>query len=169
MFPQYHEDKRSEGDIPSALNHPEDLHQATSEWQPVSHTTVSKIEFFVLQISSVVFAGTVGTILRPEFGALQLLGIACIEFFFIDISVRVIKYISGRTEVRVAEQGIGNNEFMRPRDWRLTIVKSAPIGLYSGIIAADVHPFMAQLGALYVGLIIVGDVILLRQRFLKRM
>jgi hypothetical protein len=169
VFPQYHEGKRSKGDISSALNHPEDIHQATSEWQPVSRTTASKVEFFVLQVSSVVFAGTVGTSLRPEFGVLQLLGIACIEFFFIGISLRVIKYIRGRTEVRVAEQGIGNNEFMRRRDWRLTIVKSAPIGLYSGIIAADVHPFMAQLGALYIGLIIVGDVILLWQHFLKKM
>ena len=168
MSPNYHDSNKGKSAKTCALKHQDDHHNDVSDWK-IPRYTFSKMEFLILQASSLLFAVTVGASLRPDFGVLQLLGIACIEFIFIGFSLRTIKNMNRRTDPKLAVEKIESNLNSRPRDLLFTVVKAAPLGIYSTIIVNDVHPIIAQLGALYIGIIGVGDMVLLWKIYAKKL
>ena len=167
MFPQYLEYRKDNDKISPSENQSRDLSGVTSEWQLVVSDTPSSVEFVVFQVASVILAEVIGVAFRPWPSLLQLLGFACIEYVFIVITLRVVMYVRQRAEGSIADQGMAIGSRRRARDWRLLMLRSALPGLFFGIIARNVHPFMAQLGAVYIGLVIAGDVVLLWRRFVR--
>ena len=139
-----------------------------SEWQRLVGDTPSSVEFVVFQIASVILAEVVGVAFHPWPSLLQMLGFACIEYEFIVITLRVVKYARQRSQGSIACKGMAVDSHRRARQWGLLMLRSAPLGLFYGIIAHRVHPFMAQIGAVYIGLVIAADVVLLWRRFVTQ-
>lgn len=94
-----------------------------------------------------------------------MLGFACIEYVFVVITLRVVKYSRQRSAGSIADDGMAIGSQRRARQWGPLMLRSALLGLFFGLIATRVHPFLAQLGAAYIGLVIAAGVVLLWRRF----
>ena len=159
MYPHWRTNQEASVELPRSGN---------SEWQGLVGDMPSSVEFVVFQIASIILAEVVGVAFHPWPSLLQMLGFACIEYVFIVITLRVVKFARQRSEGSIADNGMAIGSQRRARKWGPILLRSALFGSFFGIIANRVHPFMAQLGAEYIGLVIAADVVLLWRRFVAQ-
>lgn len=167
MFPDFNESKKNESDTIAAQIRQGDLNEAASDWK-YPKRKFSEKEFLTIQAYSLFFAVTVEASLRLRFGVLKFFGIASIAYIFMGLLLQTIEYMRRRKEPRFVGEKVGSSPNSHLRNLLVTAFKTAPIGIYSGIIYHNIHPFIAQLGALCTGIIVIGDLVILWQSCLKK-